>query len=75
MKFDPATIEGLVKEYSSLTRLLIGLGFDAAKALRALFGTRPELTVEQQDAILVAVLADASVREALALKDAGEATD
>jgi len=70
-KLSPVEIEALVGQYSSLTKVLITLGFDAFRALRALFSTRPDLTIEQQDDIILAVRADASVREALALRDAG----
>ena len=75
MAFNPAELEDLIKNYSSLTKLMITLGFDAVKAIKALFSTRPDMTVEQQDAILTAVMADAAVREALALADAGQGSN
>lgn len=71
MPLDPKKIEQLVLDYSSLTRILIGLGFDAAKGIRALIQSQA-LTPEEREAILSRVMNNSTIREALARADAGQ---
>ena len=70
----PDQLEELIKDYSSLSRVLIGLGFDAVRGVKALLATfHSTLTLEEQDAILNAIKSDARVQRQQALEAAGDA--
>ncbi len=70
---DPTKLEALVQQYSSLTRLMITLGFDAVRGTKALIASfHHHLTAEEQDAILAGVLANSDVEEALTRAAAGQ---
>jgi hypothetical protein len=70
----PDQLEILVQKYSSLTRTMITLGFDAVRGVKALIGTfHHELSTDEQDAILAAVTANSDMRQAEASAAAGDA--
>lgn len=73
---DPVKLQSAIQQYSSLTRLMITLGFDAARGVKALIGTfHNDLSIEEQDAILAGVMANSEVREDLARAAAGQTVE
>lgn len=73
MAFDPGKLESLVLRYSSLTQVLIGLGFDAVAGVKALIEKwHTALTPEERNQIIQGVLQNSNVRELLARQEAGQ---
>lgn len=66
-------IQTAIQQYSSITRLMITLGLDAFKGIKALIKAfHTDLAPEQMDAILAAVKANSENEQALAEAAAGK---